>query len=105
MGLPANTGAPAGCAIACATCWRWRSLAPDLVVAVGEEMTGQQASCYLNVQHSIKRSLATFTKLRSIVGGPLFPKAGRDVIYEAADLDAWADQVKSGPLACTSEAR
>jgi hypothetical protein len=36
---------------------------------------------------------------------PRLRKAGKQVIYEAADLDAWAARIKSGPLAFTSELR
>jgi hypothetical protein len=66
-------------------------------------MTGFQAADYLLAQHGIKRSPATLATLRTRGGGPRFRKAGRDVIYDAADLDSWAVKVKSGPFASTSE--
>lgn len=66
-------------------------------------MTGHEASAYLRERHAIRRTAATLAKLRCVGGGPSFRKVGRDVIYEAAELDAWAGQVKSGPLASTSE--
>jgi hypothetical protein len=68
-------------------------------------MTGEQASAYLLEQHGIRRTPATLAKLRSIGGGPPFRKAGSQVIYDAADLDRWAGQIKSGPLASTSQTR
>jgi hypothetical protein len=68
-------------------------------------MTGKEASAYLLVAHSIKRSPATLAMLRTRGGGPPFRKAGTQVIYEAADLDQWAAGYKSGPLASTSQAR
>jgi hypothetical protein len=46
---------------------------------------------------------ASLAKLRCVGGGPPFREVGRDVIYEAGDLDGWAGSVKSGPLASTSE--
>jgi hypothetical protein len=67
-------------------------------------MTGAEASAYLLAQHGIRRKPATLATLRSRGGGPPFRKVGRDVIYEAADLDAWAAKVKSGPLTSTSMA-
>jgi hypothetical protein len=68
-------------------------------------MTGNEASAYLLAQHGIRRKPATLATLRSRGGGPPFRKAGRDVIYEPADLDGWAAKAKSGPLASTSQAR
>jgi hypothetical protein len=67
-------------------------------------MTGNEASAYLLAQHGIRRKPATLATLRNRGGGPPFHKVRRDVVYEAADLDAWAAKVKSGPLASTSMA-
>ena len=66
-------------------------------------MTGEKASSYLHERHAIRRTAATLAKLRCTGGGPPFRKVGRDVIYEARDLDSWAGKVKSGPLASTSD--
>jgi hypothetical protein len=68
-------------------------------------MTTIEASAYLMDEHSIRRLPGTLRNLRHVGGGPAFRKAGQQVIYEAADLDAWAGKVKSGPLASTSEVR
>lgn len=65
-------------------------------------MTGNEASAYLLAQHGIRRKPATLATLRNRGGGPPFHKMARDVIYEPADLDAWAAKVKSGPLMSTS---
>ncbi len=40
-------------------------------------------------------------KLRHVGGGPIFVKAGRRVVYDQADLDAWLDGLK---VKSTSEA-
>ena len=71
----------------------------------GGEMTGHEASAYLRERHAIRRTAAPLAKLRCVGGGPPFRKVGRDVIYDAGDLDAWAGKVKSGPLASASEVR
>jgi predicted DNA-binding transcriptional regulator AlpA len=34
-------------------------------------------------------SASTFAKLRLYVGGPLYVKLGRRVVYDPADLDRW----------------
>jgi hypothetical protein len=68
-------------------------------------MTGEQASAYLLAQHGIKRAATTLATLRTRGGGPPFRKAGRDVIYEAADLDSWAGRIKSPAVGSTSELR
>jgi hypothetical protein len=68
-------------------------------------MTGHEASAYLRERHAIRRTAAPLAKLRCVGGGPPFRKVGRDVIYDAGDLDAWAGKVKSGPLASASEVR
>jgi len=66
-------------------------------------MTGGEASAYLRAAHGIKRSPGYLAVLRTKGGGPAFRKAGPQVIYEAADLDAWAARIKTGPLASTSD--
>lgn len=40
-------------------------------------------------------------KLRCVGGGPAFVKAGRRVVYDLADIDAWLDSLK---VRSTSEA-
>jgi hypothetical protein len=66
-------------------------------------MTGKEASDYLERVHGIRRTPGTLMVLRCRGGGPLFRKAGRAVIYEAAALDTWAKAIKSAPVASTSE--
>src|SRR6187431_3303148 len=39
-------------------------------------------------------SASTLNKLRCAGGGPLFIKIGAQVLYEVADLDAWAASFK-----------
>jgi hypothetical protein len=68
-------------------------------------MTTDEASAYLMNEHGIRRLPGTLRNLRTVGGGPSFRKAGKQVIYEAADLDAWAARITSGPLASTSEVR
>jgi hypothetical protein len=45
----------------------------------------------------------TLAKLATIGGGPVFRKAGTIVLYEPADLDAWALSRLSAPLRSTSD--
>jgi hypothetical protein len=61
-------------------------------------LTPEAASIYLKQHWGIKRtaqSLATY-RCQSRGGGPAFRKAGRDVLYGRADLDAWADALLCG---------
>ena len=48
----------------------------------------QDAATYLQI------GVATLNKLRIYGGGPPFAKLGRVVIYDCADLDAWAVERK-----------
>jgi hypothetical protein len=66
-------------------------------------MTGKEASAYLLERHGIRRTPDTLKVMRVKGGGPSFHKDGRAVIYDAAELDAWAARTKSGPLASTSQ--
>lgn len=54
-------------------------------------------------------SVSTLTKLRVFGGGPAYIKAGKTVIYDRADLDAWLNARKrtstSGPYPIRSMAR
>ena len=68
-------------------------------------MTSKEASAYLLERHGIRRAPDTLKVMRVKGGGPSFHKHGHSVIYDAADLDAWAARIKSGPLASTSELR
>ena len=45
----------------------------------------EQAGVHLNL------SPRTLEKLRTLGGGPRFRKLGRRIVYQIADLDAWAD--------------
>jgi hypothetical protein len=54
-------------------------------------------------KHGIPIALATLNKLASIGGGPLMTYAGRIPLYHIDDLDAWATQRLSKPVASTAE--
>ena len=65
-------------------------------------MTGSEASAYLLAQHwGIRRKPATLATLRSRGGAPPFRKAGRDVIYEPADL-GWMGRQGEVRTACVN---
>ena len=59
------------------------------------------ASRYLAEVWAIQRTPKTLAKLRcvSVGGGPAFLKAGRDVVYPRAALDAWANALMREPVA------
>jgi hypothetical protein len=62
------------------------------------------ASKHLYEKHGIRRTPGTLAKLAVIGGGPKFRKIGtRQVLYDVADLDAWAESILSAPLGSTSE--
>ena len=52
-----------------------------------------QASSYLLVHHSLKRSAKYLAKLAVNGGGPAFHKANHAVLYDPTDLDAYAARV------------
>jgi hypothetical protein len=63
-----------------------------------------EASAYLLEKHGISRTYTTLAKLAVVGGGPAFRKVGtRTVVYDVADLDAWAASIMSKPVFSTSE--
>lgn len=67
-------------------------------------LTRNGASAYLKERHGISRTAGTLAKLAVIGGGPKFRKIGaRQVIYDVAELDAWASSILSEPIGSTSE--
>lgn len=56
-------------------------------------LSREKASEHLFRQHGLKRSPKYLAKLASVGNGPAFHKAGRDALYNPADLDAWAAKV------------
>jgi len=61
------------------------------------------AAQYVRETWGIRCSTKYLAKLAVVGGGPNFRKAGRDPLYETADLDAWAGG-KIGPrIGSTSE--
>jgi hypothetical protein len=63
-----------------------------------------EASAYLRAKHGISRTVGTLAKLAVVGGGPSFRKLGtRSVVYDVADLDAWAASIMSKPVSSTSE--
>jgi len=63
----------------------------------------REASQYLYERHGIRRTYATLSKLAVTGGGPSFRKANRVPLYNAADLDEWAEEICSAPVRSTSE--
>jgi predicted DNA-binding transcriptional regulator AlpA len=59
---------------------------------------------YLLEEYGFSRTAATLAKLAVTGGGPRFRKIGaRTVVYDVADIDAWAASITSEPVASTSE--
>jgi hypothetical protein len=52
-----------------------------------------EASAYLLEKHSLRRSPKYLAKLAVNGGGPAFHKANHAVLYDPADLDAYAARV------------
>jgi len=56
-----------------------------------------EASTYLKAQFGISRTAATLAKLACVGGGPKYRRVGkRAVVYDLAELDAWAEKQISG---------
>jgi hypothetical protein len=62
-----------------------------------------QASEYLESRWGIRCSKNYLAKLGVVGGGPPFRRRNRDVLYEPAALDAWAEAKISGPVNSTAE--
>ncbi|MBB4272327.1 hypothetical protein GGE12_000069 [Rhizobium mongolense] len=58
---------------------------------------------YLLEKHGIPIALATLNKMATVGGGPSMRYAGRIPLYDVDDLDRWAADRLSGPVASTSE--
>lgn len=71
------------------------SVPPALTYAA--RLGAADASRYLAEVWAIQRTPKTLAKLRCLGGGPAFQKAGRDVVYPRASLDAWAQSLLSAP--------
>ena len=61
-----------------------------------------EVPAYLIEKHGIPIAVATLNKLASIGGGPTMQYAGRIPLYRPEDLDAWAEQRLSVPVASTA---
>lgn len=62
-----------------------------------------EVPAYLAEKHGIPIAVKTLDKLASIGGGPVMQYAGRIPLYRPEDLDAWAAQRLSKPVASTAE--
>jgi len=58
---------------------------------------------YLLDKFGIPVALATLNKLASIGGGPAMQYCGRIPLYNIEDLDRWASERLSKPVASTAE--
>lgn len=63
----------------------------------------REASAYLLERHGLPVAYATLEKLASIGGGPAITYFGKVPLYAKTDLDAWAAEKLSKPVASTSE--
>lgn len=66
-------------------------------------MRREEAANYVRSSWSMPCSPAWLAKLASVGGGPRFRKAGRYPLYEAADLDRWAEARLTESVGSTSE--
>lgn len=62
-----------------------------------------EVPAYLMDKHGIPVALATLNKLASLGGGPAMQYSGRIPLYHVDDLDRWANERLSKPVASTSE--
>ncbi|MFV3130489.1 hypothetical protein [Niveispirillum sp. KHB5.9] len=62
-----------------------------------------EASAYLENNHSIRRTPKNLAKLATVGGGPLYCRTTREVLYDTADLGAWAKSTLGEPIASTSD--
>lgn len=70
----------------------------------GKRLFNPKHACkHLYEKHDIVREASTLAKLRCLGEGPEFRRIGRNVYYEVAALDAWAQQLISEPLSSTSQ--
>jgi hypothetical protein len=68
-------------------------------------LSRREASQYLLEQYGIRRSPGTLAKYACVGGGPVFRRVGRDVIYDPPALDAYANEITSGPMRSTAAAK
>lgn len=62
-----------------------------------------EVPAYLMDKHGIPLAVATLNKLASTGGGPAMQYSGRIPLYHVDDLDRWANERLSKPVASTSE--
>lgn len=62
-----------------------------------------EVPAYLLQKFGIPVALKTLNKMASVGGGPLMTYVGRIPLYHVDDLDAWAEQRLSKPVASTAE--
>lgn len=76
-----------------------------------QKLFPEQASKYLLERYGLRRSsgylqrIATLGHDRAGVSGPLFVKAGKFRVYEAASLDAYAARATGPEVSSTTEHR
>lgn len=62
-----------------------------------------EVPAYLLEKHGIPVAHKTLNKLASQGGGPVMQYSGRTPLYHVDDLDRWANERLSKPVASTSE--
>lgn len=62
-----------------------------------------EVPAYLMNKFGIPVALATLNKLATLGGGPVMQYSGRIPLYHVDDLDVWANERLSKPVASTSE--
>jgi hypothetical protein len=58
---------------------------------------------YLRTQWGLRRGKRRLAELRANGGGPLYHRAGNEILYFPDDVDAWAEDQLGAPLRSTSE--
>ena len=54
-------------------------------------------------ERGVRHTEKTLAKKRSVGGGPVFYRIGRNIGYAPSDLDAYADRLISAPYSNTAE--
>jgi hypothetical protein len=63
---------------------------------MGKLLNTTATALYINETHKKPIKEATLNSFRSLGGGPIFGKNGKNILYDTDDVDAWI--AESGPM-------